>query len=95
MTKGMVGGVKGRWSARRTSEMNGRDAHGLKGGIEADRGHVSTGVGKVWKMRRVIHDRRVAVAHSHVRAVAEGLVERSGNIDGGGWLRDLVGSWGE
>lgn len=88
----MNGGVKGRWGARRTAKMSGRDAHRREGGIEADEGNVSIRVALVGKMRAVIHDRGVATAHTHILIEVEGLVERSGDTDRCGWLGELVGS---
>lgn len=72
--------------------MGGGDAHRREGGIEADVGHVSTRIGLVGEMRPVTHDRGVATAHSHIRTKVEGLIERSGDADGRGWLGELVGS---
>jgi len=82
----MDGGVVGRWSAGRTAEMSGGDAHGREGGIEADDRQVSTG-----EMGPIIHDWGVATAHSHVRIEVEGLVKRSGDTDRRGWLGEPAG----
>jgi hypothetical protein len=64
VAKAMDGGVEGRWSAGRTTEMSGGDAHRREGGIETDDGHVS-GVGLVGEMGPIIHDWGVATAHPH------------------------------
>ena len=43
-------GVECGWSAGRTSEMSGGDAHRWEGRVEADERHVSISVGLVGKM---------------------------------------------
>ena len=86
----MDGGVEGRWSAGRTTKMNGGDAHRRKGGIEADGGQVSTRVGLVGEMGPIIHNWGVAIVHPHIRIEVESLVERSRDTDGSGWLGELI-----
>ena len=88
----MNGGVEGRWGAGRTSQVSGRDAHRGERGIEADERHVSARVCWIGEMRTVTHDRGVAVAHSQILIKIKGWVERGGDIDGRGWLRELVRS---
>lgn len=87
----MDGGVERGCSTGRTTEVCGGDTDRREGGIKADRGQVPTGVGLVGKMTPVIHDWGVATAHPRVWVKFEGLVKRAGNIDGRGWLGELVG----
>jgi hypothetical protein len=91
----MDGGIKGGWSTRGTAKISGGDAHRREGGIEMDEGHISTRVGLVGEMRLVVHDRGVATADPHIRIEVKGLVKRSGDADGCGWLGELVGCLGE
>lgn len=56
MANPMDGGIVGGWSTGRTTKVNGGDAGRLEGGIEADSGKVSAGVGLVGEMGPIIHD---------------------------------------
>lgn len=71
--------------------MSGGDAHRRERGVEANEGHVSTGIGLIGEMRPIIHNRGVAIAHPRVLIEVEGLVKRSRDTDRRGWLGELVG----
>jgi hypothetical protein len=64
------------------------DAYRMEGGIEADVGHGSTGVG-VGEMRLITHDWGVAATHPRVRIDVEGWVKRSGDADRCGRLGEV------
>jgi len=87
----MDGSIEGRWSTRRTTKMSGGDAHRREGSIKMNARHISTRVGLVGEMRPITHSRGVAIAHPR-RVEVIGLVKRSGDTDGCGWLGELVGS---
>jgi hypothetical protein len=67
--------------------VNGGYARWREGYVETDCGQVSTDVGE---LRPIIHEWRVAITHPHV-VIFQGLIKRSGNIDGCSWLGHLVG----